>query len=127
MKLGSFASLITSMFTDSMSINRYEDKANADGTTETILSDTPIYTNVECRISFLYEEKPKDITVDDNPVITSPSIFCKVETDIRAGDFITVTRYNDYGDVIATYSGQVGMPSVYPTHKQALFIIMESA
>ena len=127
MRLGDFAGIITTMFTDKMDITRYVDRTNADSTTETILPATPLYRDVDCRISFVSEESPKDGTVDDNPVKTTPKIFCKIDADVQAGDFITVCRIDDDGNIMATFSGQIGLPSIYPTHKEALFLIKESA
>lgn len=129
MKLSGFAGVITTMFTDKMSINRYVDKDNEDGTTDTVLSDTPLYTDVPCRVSFAStsREKPNDTDIDDTPLEVVPKIFCKLDTDLKAGDFITVKRFNDEGEVIATYAGKVGLPSVFITHKEALFSIEESA
>lgn len=127
MKLGAFSGIITTMFTDKMDITRYVERTNSDGTTETELPDIPLYTDVSCRISFVSEENPKDGTVDDNPVKSKPKIFCKIDADVQAGDYITVHRIGDNGNVMATFSGQVGLPSIYPTHKEALFLIKESA
>lgn len=127
MRIGDFAGIITTMFTDSMDITRYETKESLDGTTQTILPEEPLYADVECRISFTAEESPKDGAVDENPVKTIPKVFCKIDADIKAGDFITIRRLNDDGETMSTYSGQIGLPSVYPTHKEALFLIKESA
>lgn len=127
MKLGGFAPIIASMFTDKMDISRYVDSENTDGTTDTKLSETPVYINIPCRISFATDENPRDKEVDDVPLKNVPKIFCKLDTDIKAGDFITVRRYNDNGEVIATYAGKVGLPSVFITHKEALFSIERSA
>lgn len=127
MKLGGFARIIESMFTDKMDISRYSDTEEPDGSTSTKLSETPIYTEVLCRVSFSSDESPKDSQVDDVPVNNIPKLFCKLSTDIKAGDFITVRRYNDNGETIATYSGKVGLPSVFTTHKEALFYIDRSA
>lgn len=127
MKLGAFSGIITTMFTDKMDITRYVEQENPDGTTETALPDIPLYTDVGCRISFVSEENPKDGTVDDNPVKSTPKVFCKIDTDVQAGDYITLRRIGDDGSVMATFSGQIGLPSIYPTHKEALFLIKESA
>ena len=127
MKLSGFAPIIESMFNDKMDINRYIDVANSDGTTDTRLSDAPIYTNVPCRVSFSTYDNPRDNEVDNVPVKNVPKIFCKLNADIKAGDFITVRRYSDNGQVIATYAGKVGLPSVLITHKEALFSIERSA
>lgn len=127
MKLGAFAGIITTMFSDKMDITRYIDKENEDGSTETALSDAPIYTDVPCRISFSSDENPGDTDIDNTPVKLSPKIFCKVDADLRTGDHITVRRLNDNNEVIATYSGKVGMPAVFVSHKEALFHINRSA
>jgi hypothetical protein len=127
MKLGAFSGIITTMFTDKMDITRYIERTNSDNTTETVLPDTPLYTNVDCRISFVSEESPKDVSVDDNPVKSTPKIFCMIDADVQAGDYITVRRFDDNGNIMATFSGQIGLPSIYPTHKEALFLIKESA
>ena len=127
MKLGAFSGIITTMFTDKMDITRYVEQENPDGTTETALPDIPLYTDVSCRISFVSEESPKDGTVDDNPLKNTPKVFCKIDTDVQAGDYITLRRFDDDGNIMATFSGQIGLPSIYPTHKEALFLIKESA
>lgn len=127
MRLGDFSGIITTMFTDKMDITRYIEVTNSDGTTETKLPDNPLYVDVNCRISFVSEESPKDGRVDDNPVKTTPKIFCKTTEDVQAGDYITVRRFDDDGNIMATFSGQIGLPSIYPTHKEALFLIKESA
>ena len=127
MKLGAFSGIITTMFTDKMDITRYVEQENPDGTTETALPDIPLYTDISCRISFVSEESPKDGAVDDTPVKSIPKVFCKIDADVQAGDYITLRRIGDGGNVVATFSGQIGLPSIYPTHTEALFLIKESA
>lgn len=127
MKLSGFSPIITTMLTDKMDIRRYVDKNNDDGTTDTVMSDSPIHTNVPCRVSFSSEDNPRDNDVDDVPVKNIPKIFCKVDADIKAGDLITVKRFDDDSNVIATYTGKLGLSSTYITHKEALFSIEESA
>lgn len=127
MKLSGFSPIITTMLTDKMDIRRYVDKNNDDGTTDTVMSDSPIYTNVPCRVSFSSEDNPRDNNVDDVPVKNIPKIFCKVDADIKAGDLITVKRFDDDSNVIATYTGKLGLSSTYITHKEALFSIEGSA
>lgn len=127
MRLGSFAPIFSTLFTDKMDIRRYMDVDNEDATTDTVLSSTPIYTNVPCRVSFLTEESPKDSEIDDTPVKNISKIFCKTNADVRAGDFVKISRFDDDGNVIAVYAGKLGLPSVYITHKEVLFSIEESA
>ena len=127
MRLGDFAGIIATMFSDRMDITRYIDKENADGTTQTALSDTPVYENIPCRISFSSDENPADTDIDNTPVKLTPKIFCGLNVDLQVGDIITVRRINDDGEVIATYSGKVGLPAVFISHKEALFYINRSA
>lgn len=127
MKLGKFAGIITTMFSDRVDITRYIDKENEDGSTETALPDTPIYTDVPCRISFSSDENPGDTDIDNTPIKLTPKIFCKLDADLQAGDYVTVRRLDDDGNVIATYSGKVGMPAVHVSHKEVLFYINRSA
>lgn len=126
MKLGKFSGIITSMFTDEMDIYRYEDVTNEDATTDTKLSETPVQKEVPCRISFSADENPRDVEVDNVPIRLAPKIFCSLNTNIRAGDYVILRRYNDDGYIVAIYSGNVGLPSVFSTHKEALFSIERS-
>ena len=128
MKLSGFSAVISTLFKDKMTISRYVDKENADGTTTTVLSDSPLFEDIPCRISFSStKEKPNDNEIDDTPIEMMPRIFCGANVDIKAGDYIVITRYNDSGEVFATYAGKVGLPSVFITHKEALFSIERSA
>lgn len=127
MKLSGFSKIITTMLTDKMSITRYVDKENEDGTTDTVMPESPLYSDVACRVSFSSGDKPNDKDVDDTPVAIVPKIFCELDVDLKAGDFVTATRFNDKGEVIASYSGKVGLPAVFITHKEALFSIERSA
>ena len=127
MKLSGFSGIITTMFNDKMDINRYINKTNDDETITTILPKEPIHKDIPCRISFSSDENPKDNEVDDVPLKLSPKIFCKLDADIIAGDFVTVRRYDDNGQVIATYAGKIGLPSVFITHKEVVFSIERRA
>lgn len=127
MKISGFAPILSTMFTDAMDIRRYQDVENEDGTTDTVMPLEPIYANVPCRVSFSSEDSPQDYEVDRVPIRVAPKIFCGPNIQIKAGDFVTVRRLNDIGEIIATYTGKLGLPSVYITHKEALFSIEESA
>jgi len=127
MRIGEFANILAMLFTDEMDINRYAAVTAADDTTENQLPDTPKYSNVNCKFSFMSSENPEDSKVDDNPVKSIAKVFCKLDVDVQAGDFITVRRRDDNGILLATYSGRIGLPSVYITHKEFFFAIKESA
>lgn len=127
MKLSSFSPLMVTLMTDEMDIYRYTESTNSDSTTSTNLPTTPLHTNVKCRLSFNAIDSPKDSEVDQNPIKYSPKIFCPQSADLKVGDEIVVRRLQDDGSVMLTYRGQVGTPANYPTHKEALFFIKESA
>lgn len=127
MKLSGFSEILHSMFTDTMSIRRYIDVENEDKTTETVLSNTPIYEGVKCRISFESRESPQDNEVDDTPIKSMPKIFCATNIDLKEGDLITVQRIGDKGEVLGEYFGKVGLPAMYVTHQEALFYLNRSA
>lgn len=127
MNLSGFSGIIKTMFSDRMSIRRYTTRTNSDQTTDSVLSSTDLYSNIPCRLSYNSDESPKDRDVDNVPVQLVPKVFCGVEVDIKPGDLVTVTRFNDSGNIIATFSGTIGLPSVFITHKEALFLIDRSA
>jgi len=127
MRLASFGKIIASTFTDVMSIKRYIEQTNADGTTDSILPTQWLYTNIPCRLSFTGMERPNDSADDQVPIVLSPKIFCSVSVDIKPGDYISVNKLREDAVILSTYLGQIGLPSIYVTHKEALFYIKESA
>lgn len=127
MKLSRAKKLIEYTFTDLVSIKRYADSANDDSTTDTILPANYLYSDVPCRLSYIRMESPSGKEVDAVPVETAPKLFFKVEQDAIAGDFVLVKKIDDGGNVIAQYTGQIGLPAVYVTHKEALFSIKGQA
>lgn len=127
MRLGDFSGIITSMFTDRMDVFHYIDEIQEDGTTQTKLSNNPAWRNAPCRISLSTDENPSDNQVDSVPIKTSPKIFFKTSVALKAGDYVVVRRFDDDGNVMCTYSGKAGMPSVFITHKEVLFHIEGTA
>lgn len=127
MRLGSFSAIITSMFKDRMTVYRYTSEEAVNGSTTIDLSVTPTYKDIPCRISFLSEESPKHLDVDQTPVFTMPKIFFSTSYRLLAGDHVIVNRINDDGDIIATYEGEAGLPAMFVTHQEALFAIRGSA
>ena len=68
MKLSSFGKLLTPTYTDKLSINRYTEIENADGTIGIGLPETPLYSDVQCRISFKNSDNPESNKDDSNPI-----------------------------------------------------------
>jgi hypothetical protein len=127
MKLSGFAPILSSLMTDQMDIFRHDTTENEDGTTKTELPSTPLSENIRCRVSFFTSDNPRDMNIDENPVIMSPTIFCDADTDILPGDIVTVRRMQDDGTVAQTINGRVGFPKFYPSHKEVPLSIDTSA
>lgn len=121
MKLSSFGKLLEPMYTDKLSIKRYQEVTNADGTTGIALSATPIYSNVACRISFGQSDNPDSGKDDSNPIYLQIKIFCSPTVDVRKGDILTVNRIGDEGEILKTYNGVANLPFMMVTHQEVLF------
>ena len=77
------------------------------------LGTRPLYSNVPCRISF---SRTIDLTTDKAinklPIHLIPKVFCDTSIDIKAGDYIIITRNN------TQYKGIAGNPNMYETHQE---------
>ncbi len=119
--------LIESQFKDKVSIYRYVNGKNEDGTTYTNREPTPISIDVPCKISYLNFDSPNPDEVDTNLVLLNPKLFISVETDIRVGDYLNIEVLDMQGNVIGTYEGTAGLPNIYVTHKEILFNMKTNA
>lgn len=120
MKLGAFGKVFALMFTDKMTISRYTETLNPDGTTNISSDVEPVYENVACRVSFNQNDNPESLGDDANPIFLQVKIFTATATDIRKGDYVVAQRLDDDGEtVLATYEGESNLPVVYVTHKEA--------
>lgn len=121
MKLSSFGKLLTLTYTDKLSINRYTEIENADGTIGMGLPETPLYSDVQCRISFKNSDNPESNKDDTNPIYMQVKIFCNPNVDIKKGDILVAERVGDDGSILATYTGTANLPFRYVTHQEVLF------
>jgi len=121
MKLASFGKLLASTYTDRLSINRYTEIKNADGTIGMGLPKTPLYSEVQCRISFKNSDNPESDKDDSNPIYLQVKIFCAPNVDIQKGDILIAEKIGDDGSVIASYKGIANLPFKYVTHQEVLF------
>lgn len=111
------------LYTDKMEVYRHTNGLNADGTTITNLPKKSIYTNIPCRISFSRTvDSPSDKAINRNPISEIPKIICDIDVDIKAGDFVIVTRNNK-----VTYKGLLGLPNMYENHQEAMLDIRSDA
>ena len=127
MKLAGFGKLLAMLYDDRMDIYRTSGALNDDNTTNISYTPTPLYSDIECRLSFSSDDTGSDSEVDRNPVRFNPKLFCGAGVDLRAGDYVVVRRFADNGSIMMTYEGTVARPSRYSTHQEASVHIDEGA
>lgn len=130
MKLGKLVrGTIESLYTDRFDAYRYVEQEADDGTTEQILSQEPFISNKACRVSFVpnRQEDPKDTDVDSTPVKTQPKLFAPPDCGLLVGDYVVARRIGDDGEVLATYTGPIGLPFLYPSHLECQIGVVTKA
>ena len=105
--------------TDKMDIIRRMEIINPDGTTGETSSDTPVYKDVPCHISFVTADNPNPETIDTKPVIVGLQINCGLEVDLQNNDYIIAYKLSDSGEVLETYKGTIGFPTTTQSRKSA--------
>lgn len=106
--------------TDKMDIGRKTEIVNPDGTTGETNPKVPLYTDIPCHISFITADNPDSNTVDVEPTITGLDINCALEVDLQKGDYITAKKLDNTGNILETYIGIIGYPTVTQSRKSAL-------
>ena len=127
MKISGVGTFLAMLYDDKMDIYRTTEDTNNDQSTDIFYTPEPTYTKVPCRISFSSDDSGADTEVDENPIRYNPKIFCGSDVDLRAGDYVVITRYKDDGTVRCVYKGTAAQPSWYTTHQEAWVRIDESA
>ena len=111
--LSKYKGIVNQLFTDKLDIYRYGASQNEDGTTSTNLPTKPLYSNIPCRISFSRTiDLTTDLAINKLPIHLIPKVFCDTSIDIKAGDYIIITRNN------TQYKGIAGNPNMYETHQE---------
>lgn len=105
--------------TDEIDIGRRTEIENPDGTTGETNPDIPLYTNIPCHISFITADNPDGNTVDTKPIITGLQINCSLDVDLQNGDYITARKLSSSGEILETYRGVIGFPTVTQSRKSA--------
>lgn len=127
MKLSGVGTFLAMLYDDKMDIYRTAEDTNEDQSTDIFYTPEPTYTEVPCRISFSSDDSGADTELDENPIRYNPKIFCGADVDLKAGDYVVITRYKDDGMVRCVYKGTAAQPSWYTTHQEAFMRIDESA
>lgn len=105
--------------TDKIDIGRRLEIENPDGTTGETNPNQPIYINIPCHISFISADNPDSNSVDTKPIITGLRINCSLDVDLQNGDYITAYKLDNAGNVLETYKGIIGFPTVTESRKSA--------
>lgn len=124
--LQSVRPFVKMMLTDRMDIFRHVSEENEYGAEVTTFPFEPLYRDVPCRCSWSELESPRNTNEDYTPVELPIKIFCAYDTDIKAGDYIFVTRYSG-GEVIRTYKGICADVDAHESHRELYFRVQEPA
>jgi hypothetical protein len=127
MDISSFKGHFESMFTDEVDVFLYIPTKGADGSTSIARSDTASLEKVKCKLIYKSLESPADKTDDANPVELIPRVLFPLNTSIKAGDYLVVNKKASDGTVLATYSGDAGLPGIYATHQEVFLQIKGTA
>jgi len=105
--------------TDKMTIYRRMETQNPDGTTGETPQNVPLYQDVACHIAFISSDNPDSATAETQPIIVGIRIHCGLEVDLQNGDYVIANKLSNNGEVLETYSGIIGEPTVTQSRKSA--------
>ena len=105
--------------TDKMDIYRRLEIINPDGTTGETSENIPLYTDIECHIAFITADNPDSATSESQPIIVGLQINCGLEVDLQNGDYIIAKKLSNNGEILETYKGIIGEPTVSQSRKSA--------
>lgn len=118
----SFAKYIERMYTDKLTIVRYVEADNADGTSGVVRDTSKDINGISCHISALKEDERDTSNWDIDETVAKVKIFLSPGVEIQKGDEIIAERYVG-GKKVQTYKGYAGDPMVYDLAQQ--FILLE--
>lgn len=115
------------MYGDKVTIYRYGDKVNEDGSTSVNKNANPVedMDNIKCKFSFKYTDNPMDSTEDNKPMNRIVSLHCGLEYNILEGDYIIGTRKDELSGITQTIKGQCNKPNRVGHHQEILIAEME--
>ena len=122
MVLPNVSGVLAFMYTDRMTVKRYQPATGPDGEAAEFLGGVPELTDIPCRLSLGAKDSPL-MTEDGNPTDVQPTLICRPEIQLRSGDFIIVQRLTDATSGIwrDIYSGNIGRPNLYASSLQVMF------
>ena len=91
-----------------------------------ITEEVEIYTDLPCFFDFKQSDNPNPQTVDTRPINITGILFCDESIELQNADFITVRKMTTQGTVLEIYQGEIGKPSVYPSHQECMLNIRQN-
>lgn len=113
--LPNVSGILSFMYTDRMTVQRYADGTGPDGEDAKVLDPVPVLNDISCRISFNGKDSPS-MSQDGNPSDIRPTLICRPDVPLKNGDFVTVRRNGT-----ELYSGNIGRPNPFGSSLQVLF------
>lgn len=121
MNLGKYAPCLDLLYNDRMEIYRYDDFVDENNVTQTMLSDTPIYSDIPCLMTTKQDDIPETSDPSYNEYEVLGAVFCKHTWDIQKGDIIRIERF-DNGVKYAEFRGSASHPSTNPMCQKVLLL-----
>jgi hypothetical protein len=118
----SFAKYINKMYTDKLTVIRYVEIDNEDGTTGVSADPSEELKDIPCRISTLKEDEKDLSNWDIDETMGRVKIFLSPDIRIYKGDEVIADRYIN-GVKVQSYKGNAGDPMIYDLAQE--FILLE--
>lgn len=118
----SFAKYINKMYTDKLTVIRYIETDNEDGTTGVSADPSEELKDIPCRISTLKEDEKDLSNWDIDETMDRVKIFLSPDIRIYKGDEVIADRYIN-GVKVQSYKGNAGDPMIYDLAQE--FILLE--
>ena len=120
--ISKYSKYLNPIHLDKLTIHRYKEIKNDDGTTDEILSDDPSLVDISCRASILKEDEHNLRIEDINIINTKYKIFCSPDVDIRKGDTVTLKIIKN-NIVVDEFKGIASKPIKYNINQE--FILFD--
>lgn len=119
MNLSNYKKYSELLYSDRLTIHRYIEVEEEDGSTKDGLDPNPVLKNIPCRISKVKSDE-HNINFDDvNKQSAKLKIFCSPDIEILKGDSLIIERIID-GKVVDTIKAFAGKPMKYSINQEVL-------
>jgi hypothetical protein len=115
---------VEKIYTDKLTVLRYVEKENDDGTTGEVLDDSKELVGIPCHISALKPDEYDQEHWDVDMVEARVKVYLSPEVRLVKGDEVIADKYLGRTKVVQTYKGKVGDPMVYDLAQE--FVLLES-